>query len=121
MTGRTSAPPRGAADVAPQLLPFLVLPSLDALKDDQTRGATCVWCNDRLTAAMAVDLGEQMSPLKGSTSPMRWPPRACPRCTGERAHTALFGHSATCEQCVDEAGGCEIGRGLYDLVRRYRR
>lgn len=121
MRARTSAPPKGAADVAPELLPILAPPLLDDVTDDQTRGATCVWCHTPLTTAMAVDLGEQMSPWQGSTSPMRWTPRACPKCTGERAHSALFAHSGTCGQCVDEAGGCEIGRGLYDLVRRFRR
>lgn len=121
MRGPTSAPPRGAADVSPEILHVLVLPSLDLVTDAQTRGATCVWCDGPLTTDVAVDLGEQMSPLKGTTSPMRWTPRACPACTAERATRGRFAHAPTCEQCADEASVCEVGQGLMELVGRYSR
>ena len=120
MRTHASAPPRGAADVAPDLLQILALPSLDDLTDDQTRGATCVWGGEELTTAIAVDLGWQMTPLQGSTSPMRWSPRACPKCTLERARRALFAHSGTsCRDCADTDGACSVARGLQDLAIRY--
>lgn len=119
MSRRMSAPLRGAADVSPETLRVLVLPSLDLVTDAQTRGASCVWCDGPLTTDMAVDLGETMSPLKGTTSPMRWTPRACPACTAERARRGRFAHATTCEQCTDDDAQCPVGEGLLDLVRRY--
>lgn len=119
MRGRASASLRGAADVSPEILSVLALPSLDDVTDDQSRGATCVWGDVPLTTDMAVDLGEQLSPLEGATAPVRWMPRACPACVLERAKRARFAHAPTCEQCGDEAALCEIGQGLHELVRRY--
>lgn len=121
MRGRASAPLRGAADVSPDVLAVLVLPSLDDVTDDQSRGATCVWDDVPLKTDMAVDLGEQLSPLKGTAGRMRWMPRACPACVLERAKRARFAHATMCEQCADEAAPCEIGQGLSELVRRYSR
>jgi hypothetical protein len=102
-----------------EALALLALPDLDGLTDGQTRGAICVWGRDedRLTPETAVDLGEHLSPLRGSTSQMRWFPRACNACTGEAAFRALHEHAPTCEQCVDDASRCEIGRALWRLVR----
>ncbi|MDG9717389.1 hypothetical protein [Streptomyces sp. DH24] len=108
-------------EIPAEVLEVLALPSLDRLTDDQVRGADCVWCRERLTAETAVALGEHMSPLSGTTSPMRWFPRACREDTANRAHAALFTHSPMCEQCVDEAGRCEVGLWLYRLVREGRR
>jgi hypothetical protein len=109
-------------EIQSDVLAVLALPPLDGLTDDQTRGATCVWHGgERLTGERAVYLGEHMSPLRGSTSPMRWFPRACHTCVADRAHHGLFAHCATCKDCADEAGQCEMGRGLYRLVRQYRR
>lgn len=119
MSRRTSAPPRGAADVSPEILSVLVLPSLDDVTDDQSRGATCVWDGVPLKTDMAVGLGEQLSPLTGTPAPMRWMPRACPACVLDRATRARFAHAPTCEQCADNAALCEIGRGLQELVKRY--
>ncbi|MEU5363359.1 hypothetical protein ABZ354_07645 [Streptomyces sp. NPDC005925] len=103
------------------VLEILGLPSLDDLADDQTRGATCVWCQVRLTAETAVDLGEHLSPLPGTAPPMHWFPRACRKDTADRAHRGLFTHAPMCEQCTDDPGGCEISRWLYRLVRENRR
>lgn len=119
MSRSTSAPPRGAADVSPETLLVLGLPSLDSLTDDQTRGATCVWGNEPLSTDMAVDLGEQMSPLKGTASRVRWTPRACPDCTVDRARRGRFAHAPTCGQCTDGADRCSVGQGLLNLLRRY--
>lgn len=119
MSRRTGAPPRGAADVTPETLNVLVLPTLSTVTDDQSRGAACVWCTGPLTTDMAVDLGEQTSDSDGTALPVHWMPRACPTCTVERAQRARFAHGPTCEQCVDEAAHCEVGEGLLDLLRRY--
>ncbi|MEU6324374.1 hypothetical protein [Streptomyces sp. NPDC047009] len=109
-------------EIPPDVLAVLALPPLDGLTDDQRRGATCVWHDGkRLTGEKAVALGEHMSPLRGSTTPTRWFPRACHTCVADRAHHSLFAHCTTCKDCADEAGRCEIGRGLYRLVRQYRR
>ncbi|MEU6098380.1 hypothetical protein [Streptomyces sp. NPDC047079] len=113
---------RAALDDAGIVLEVLALPALDGLTDDQTRGATCVWHGgDRLTAETAIPLGEHMSPLSGVTSLLRWFPRACRTCVADRAHRGLLVHAPMCDLCADEAGQCPIGRGLYRLVREYRR
>lgn len=118
----TTAPPDALLEVSAAVLEVLALPALHGLRDEQVRGASCVWCGYRpLNAENAVDLGEQMSPLPGSASPMRWYPRACRPCVADRAHRGLFAHSPMCEQCIDEAGVCEVARGLYRLVREGRR
>jgi hypothetical protein len=112
-TAESPSPPAVAA--------ALELPALDGLTDDQVRGADCVWCKTRLTAETAVDLGEHMSPLSGTTSPMRWFPRACSADTAKRAHAALAAHAPECEQCADDPGRCDTGRWLHRLVRENRR
>lgn len=96
-----------------EVLELLALPALEGLTDGQVRGAECVWCKERLSIETAVDLGEHQAP--------RWFPRACSVCAGERAHKGLFAHAPMCEQCVEEPGGCEVGRWLYRLVRENRR
>jgi hypothetical protein len=109
-------------EIPADVLTILALPALDELTDDQTRGTTCVWHGgERLTAETAVDLGEHLSPLHGSSSPMRWFPRACQSCTADRAHRGLFTHCATCKDCADGTDRCGTGRSLYRLVREYRR
>jgi len=97
------------------VLEILGLPSLEGLTTDQTRGAACVWCAARLTGETAVDLGEHLA------DGTRWFPRACRTDTADRAHRGLFDHAPMCEQCTDNAGGCEISRRLYRLVRENRR
>jgi len=94
----------------------LRLPDPRQLIEDQVRGAVCVWGSERLRVATAVDLGEHTDATIG-----RWWPRACPQCAAEHAHRALFEHAPMCEQCVDEAGRCEVGRLLYRLIREGRR
>ncbi|MEU6324940.1 hypothetical protein [Streptomyces sp. NPDC047009] len=109
-------------DIPREALKVLALPSLDTLADAKVHGAKCVWCGEKLTAETAVDLGEQMSPHSGTTSLMRWFPRACRGCVADRAHRGLFAHGSTCELCRNEktAADCSAGRGLYRLVREYR-
>ncbi|MEU8588008.1 hypothetical protein AB0C59_13585 [Streptomyces sp. NPDC048664] len=107
-------PSDSATAIVPAVLQVLALPAADALTEAQTRGAVCVWHGgEKLTAETAVDLGEQTDP--------RWFPRACPACVADRAHRSLLVHGAVCEQCADEAAECPVGRGLYRLVRDYRR
>ncbi|MGW7673523.1 hypothetical protein BX257_2998 [Streptomyces sp. 3212.3] len=109
-------------EIPEDVLAVLALPALDSLTDDQTRGTTCVWHGgDRLTAETAVPLGEHMSPHRFATSKMRWFPRACRDCVAERAHRGLLVHGGTCRNCADPAVECSVGRGLYQLVREYRR
>ncbi|MFD5491570.1 hypothetical protein ACFWH4_01180 [Streptomyces sp. NPDC127091] len=100
--------------VTPTAVQALDLPQLASLTPDQARGAICVWGSERLTAEIAVDLGEQSGP-EG-----HWFPRACRDCAAARAHRALFEHAPMCEQCVDDAGRCEISLALYRLVRQGR-
>ena len=102
-------------------LALLPLPDLDGLTDDQTRGATCVWCpvdSPPLTVETAIDLGEHMSLLSGSTSPMRWFPRSCRDCTAAYALRALHDHVLRCEQCTDNPACCDVGRVLRRLSLR---
>lgn len=103
-------------------LALLALPGLDGLTDEQARGAVCVWGSKEppLTGGMAVDLGERMSPLDGTTSPMRWFPRACHVCVHDAAHKVLMDHAPSCEQCVDNAAECPTGRALLRLMREHR-
>jgi hypothetical protein len=125
MTTTQMRDPAGVgAEIPRAVLAVLALPGLDGLTDDQTRGATCVWHGgERLTGETAVDLGEHMSPLHGSTSPMRWYPRACRACIADRAHRKLFAHTATCKACTgdDTTGRCAIGKGLHRLAEEYPR
>ncbi|MEV7284778.1 hypothetical protein AB0O01_09510 [Streptomyces sp. NPDC093252] len=100
-----------------EALSLLDLPPLDALTADQRRGAVCVWDAEEapLTAETVVDLGER------EDGAARWFPRACRPHMGEQAYRALMGHAGLCEQCTDDAGGCEVGSGLRRLRREGRR
>lgn len=103
-----------------EALALLPIPDLDGLSDGQTRGTTCVWCGIGLTPATAVGLGERMSPLSGSTSPMRWFPRSCRSCANPAALKALHDHAPGCEQCVDNGALCPVFRVLARLMRETR-
>ena len=109
-----------AVAVTIDALAILALPDLDALTDAQTRGKTCVWDAAALTTSTAVDLGERMSPLAATGRDMRWFPRACRSCVPTIAHHTLYGHAPLCEQCVDDAGSCDIGVALRRVAREYR-
>ncbi|MEV7288443.1 hypothetical protein AB0O01_28515 [Streptomyces sp. NPDC093252] len=104
-------------DISAEALSLLEIPALDTLTVDQRRGAVCVWGADEkpLTAETAVDLGER----KDGTG--RWFPRACRAHTGERAYRALMDHAGLCEQCTDDAGGCDDASSLRRLRREGRR
>ncbi|MGW5126667.1 hypothetical protein ACWEQ7_21955 [Streptomyces sp. NPDC004069] len=126
MTNRTAPTPStadGLLEVPAAVLELLKLPALDGLRDAQVRGRECFWCKERrpLTAETAVDLGQQLSPVAGTSSPMRWYPRACRPCTIDRAYPALLGHLRMCEQCVDNTEVCEVGSVLRWLVKEGRR
>ncbi|MFF2511684.1 hypothetical protein [Streptomyces sp. NPDC058086] len=101
------------------VLELLALPGLAKLTEQQVRGTTCVWDGVPLTSATAVDLGERAASRAGQ--PVRWFPRGCHPCTSKAALQALHKHAPTCEQCVDEAALCEVGRGLNRLMREARR
>lgn len=100
---------------------LLTLPDLDGLTDRQVRGTTCVWDSALLRADTAVDLGERMTEVSGTSSPMRWFPRACRRCVHTAAYSTLMNHAPSCEQCVDDAAGCDLAVALRRLMREYRR
>ncbi len=106
-----------ALQVVPSaVLELLALPEFDGLDGDQIRGRACVWCGCGPLTVTAVDFGVRM----GSQC-RRWYPRSCGPCAGEHAHRGLFQHAPMCEQCVDEAGQCTVGRILYRLIREGRR
>jgi hypothetical protein len=81
----------------------------------------CVWDGITLTPATAVALGVQSASRAGE--PVSWYPRACRGCVALQAHRGLLTHGTTCTECAREetAASCELGRGLYRLVREYRR
>ncbi|MET9774028.1 hypothetical protein ABZ023_07110 [Streptomyces sp. NPDC006367] len=98
------------------VLGVLGLPAVDVLTADQTRGAVCVWCTERLTAETAVDLGERSGPDG------RWWPRACRPHLTTRALHALFEHAPGCADCREtpppgERSRCEVGRVLVQLTK----
>ncbi|MFJ6730447.1 hypothetical protein ACIQPQ_36660 [Streptomyces sp. NPDC091281] len=109
--------PRGTARlrvdaILPNVLTLLGLPDRADLPDAQQRGAVCVWCAEPVTIESSVDLGEQ------TDDGCRWFPRACRRDTAARAHTALFDHVSTCEQCTDDRDLCDTSKALYRLIRQ---
>jgi hypothetical protein len=108
--------PSETASTPTEVLALLELPALDALTKRQTEGGDCVWCATPLTAETAVDLGERTD-----TDGTHRFPRACHPCTGTAAYRALLDHGPVCEQCVDNADQCEVGRGLRRLIREGRR
>lgn len=100
-------------------LMLLELPALDGLTTEQVRGAACIWRGEPLTTDTAVDLGERRHKrLDGRYSTF---PRGCHRCTHEAAYKALIGHTASCEQCIDDSSQCDTGRALLRLMRENRR
>lgn len=66
----------------------LELPPLDTVTADQSHGKTGVRGGEELTIETAIALGERLSPLSGTTSPMRWFRRACPECVRRAAGPA---------------------------------
>ncbi|MFJ8332889.1 hypothetical protein [Streptomyces sp. NPDC094437] len=94
----------------------LALPALDSLEEDRASGRACVWNGEPLTIETAVDLGEQTD-AAGRVCFLR----ACRKHAGQVAHRALMEHAPSCEQCVDDAGGCDVGRVLLRLIREGRR
>ncbi|MFH9013953.1 hypothetical protein ACH4C6_21560 [Streptomyces sp. NPDC017943] len=107
-------------EVTPQAIAELAVPDLATLTDEQVQGRVCVWDRheDVLTGESAVDLGERMTELAGTSSPMRWFPRGCRRHVAEQAYVALFEH--TLEHCRECRGSdtCPIGAALLRLHLR---
>jgi hypothetical protein len=103
------------------VLDALALPPLTGLSERQVRGMACVWDGIILTPATAVDLGVRSASRAGE--PVSWYPRGCRGCVALQAHRGLLTHGTTCTVCAREetAASCELGRGLYRLVREYRR
>ena len=107
----------GPATATPDadVLALLTVPAFATMSDDQVRGKTCAWCGIFLAPETAVDLGvRRLRILDQHVSRF---PRGCRQCTGQAAYNALFDHAPMCEQCVDNAAGCETGRGLRRLVK----
>ena len=114
MTAAASEPLAGVA------LSELALPALDELAEQQVRGTACVWnARHPLTNGTAVDLGPRQAARAGQ--PLTWFPRACRPCVHDQAYSVLLDHAPSCEQCVDNAAECPIGRALRRLMREYRR
>lgn len=83
----------GAADI----VTVLGVPRQNNLTPEQVRGAHCVWCATKLTAA-AVDLGRRQGSYQGVYGP--WFPRACDPCTRKEAARILAIHVTSCERCA---------------------
>jgi hypothetical protein len=77
-----------------------------------------VWCDAHLSAETAVDLGERR--IRVLDSSVTAFPRGCRRDAGVAAYRALLDHAPSCEQCVDDATGCETGTLLRRLIREGR-
>ncbi|AVH57900.1 MULTISPECIES: hypothetical protein [Streptomyces] len=112
MTDRTDTAPAWGKAALP-------LPSVDALSEEQLRGAACVWCKTPLTAETAVNLGERRVRIRSSHTTAF--PRGCRRHAGEAAYRALLDHAPSCEQCVDNADRCDTNTALRHLIREGRR
>jgi hypothetical protein len=111
--------PSETASTLTEVLALLDLPPINSLSQDQVRGYTCVWDGIALTPSTAVDLGPRK--FKRVGEPVSWFPRGCRSCTGTAAYRALLDHGPLCEQCVDNADHCQVGRGLRRLIREGRR
>lgn len=96
----------------------LELPVLDTLTEQQVRGTACVWDGVPLGGIRAFDLGPREGKRLGT--PFSWFPRGCPTCTMSQAQRALQVHAPTCDECKGDDAPCEIGRGLYRLMRGAR-
>ena len=109
-----------ATEISPRAIAQLTVPDLATLTDAQVEGRVCVWDRheEPLTGETAVDLGERMTELGGTESPMRWFPRGCRRHVAERAYLALFDHTLDrCQPCRDSKT-CDIGNALLRLFLR---
>lgn len=96
----------------------LALPSLDGLTEQQVRGRTCVWDAVPLDGIRAFDLGPRECTRAGQR--FFWFPRGCPACTLSQAQRALHDHARKCAQCKGKEAPCDLGRGLYRLMREAR-
>jgi hypothetical protein len=81
-----------SADVG--ALALLPLPRVSALTALQARGASCVWCQTRLTIETAVDLGERPGPAGVTVFP-----RGCASCARGLADRVYPIHVANCRAC----------------------
>jgi hypothetical protein len=110
-------------DIPREVIALLPIPDVKDMTDGQTRGATCVWGDEQLHSSTAIDLGEHLAPMEGSTSTqgVRLFLRACGACTRRAVLRALHAHAPTSEQCVDDAVRCPEGAGLRRLMREARR
>ncbi|OIJ90901.1 hypothetical protein [Streptomyces colonosanans] len=97
----------------------LALPAVGTRTPEQVRGAACVWCEDELSNADAVDLGQRSGNFAGQVT--RWFPRGCARCVRVAVRTEYANHAGTCEQCADDPTVCEIRRDLRRLALEVRR
>ena len=104
-----------SATASTNVLAILTVPAFSTMSDDQVRGRSCAWCGVTLAPETAVDLGARhIRILDQRVSRF---PRGCRQCTGKAAYEALLDHAPMCEQCVDNAAGCETGRELRRLVK----
>jgi hypothetical protein len=111
-------PAENASTPTIDALAILTLPAYNDLREEQARGAACIWCTAALTTETAVDFGERRHKrLDGRFSTF---PRACRPCTHDAAYRALLDHAPNCEQCTDDADNCDTGLALRRLMRECR-
>lgn len=97
-----TAQPSTPASLTPVIdigvMSMLTLPEAAWLGVDQQRGAVCVWCDRRLSAESAIDLGHRRLDVDGEQ--LLCFPRACRRC-GRRAALRQFrSHTRSCRLCA---------------------
>lgn len=92
------------------------VPPAGELPEPSLCGRCCVWCAAELTIAGSIDLGERDDTATGR----HLFPRACPACAREHVYRQLVDHTASCEQCVDEAALCPDSAELRRALREGR-
>lgn len=107
MASTTEAKPNAVVD----------LPPIQDMSEDQQCGRTCTWCGSMLLGRPSVDLGER----DDADTDRHLFPRACPACVCVRVYPQLVHHTATCEQCADNAGRCPESTELRRALREGRR
>ncbi|MGW5130340.1 hypothetical protein [Streptomyces sp. NPDC004135] len=117
MSSTTAGP---TSQAMAQAIGQLAVPDLATLTDAQVEGRVCVWDRNEepLTGESAFDLGERLTEVEGTESPMRWFPRGCRMHVTEYAYLGLFEHTLErCEQCK-ASETCEVGAALLRLFLR---
>ncbi|WP_328433146.1 hypothetical protein [Streptomyces sp. NBC_00425] len=103
------------AEVPPtDIVTVIPVPRQNDMSPEQVRGAHCVWCSVRLTAA-AVSLDRRQGRYMGVYGP--WFPRACDPCTRAQARRVLDVHLEACGRCPGVPTPCPDREALAKLAR----